>query len=102
MFDRLHFALNSAAYWFAPGDVPSPPPGPAINTEGIVAWIVRYIVPLLLGLAGVGVMLKTLGGHGQTRQHMSVATGMLIGLSFIAVGTAFFVFAQGLVHLALG
>lgn len=102
-----HLASMAAHYLAAaPTDAPAPTTpgtvGPKINTTGVLTWILTYAVPILLALIGLGMLGRTLGGHGQTRQQAATVTQIVIALGVMAGGTALFAFASGLVHLTLG
>ncbi|MEN3356110.1 MAG: hypothetical protein V7637_92 [Mycobacteriales bacterium] len=73
---------------------------PTINTQGLVAWIVKYIVPLIF--AFVAVIIMSRAHQGRTRENAVVAVNLFLGVLLLASGGALFVFGQGLVDLILG
>ena len=73
--------------------------GPSINVQGVVAWLVKYIVPIILAVIGIGIMANA--KKGRLSDNMSTMTNVFLGLVVIAGGGLFYVFATGLVHLVL-
>jgi hypothetical protein len=76
--------------------------GVDINSDGIVAWGVRNIIPIILLVVGTGIIASA--RKGQMSQNALTITNVMLGLVVIA-GAAFFygfadniasfVFAQG-------
>ena len=76
--------------------------GVDINSDGIVAWGVRNIIPIILLVVGIGIIAGA--RKGQMSQNALTITNVMLGLVVIA-GAAFFygfadniasfVFAQG-------
>ena len=93
--------ITMAAQYLA-DPAPANPPGPTINTTGIVEWGVKFVLPIIMLLGGLSIAMKAASGHGQTRQHFQMVTGLLIGAAVIAAGGGLFLFAGSLVHLMLG
>jgi len=73
---------------------------PTINTTGVVAWIVKYIIPLLVAFAAVVIMSRA--HQGRTRENAVVAVNLFLGIMLIAAGGTLFAFGQQLVDLILG
>lgn len=71
--------------------------GPVINTTGVIAWVVKFIVPLLFALAAVVVMSRA--HQGRTRENAVVAVNLFLGIFLLAAGTVLFTFGQQLVDL---
>jgi hypothetical protein len=63
----------------------------SLNTEGIIAWLLTYIVPLLI--VGVGVWIITQSQRGKTSRVIT-ATGILIW-GLVIVGGAGVIAAFG-------
>jgi hypothetical protein len=73
---------------------------PTINTTGVVAWIVKFIVPLLFAFAAVVIMSRA--HQGRTRENAVVAVNLFLGVILLASGGALFLFGKDLVGLFLG
>lgn len=73
---------------------------PTINTTGVVAWLVKYIVPLLFAFAAVVIMSRA--HQGRTRENAVVAVNLFLGVILLASGGALFLFGRDLVGLILG
>ncbi len=56
--------------------------GPHINSDGIVAWAVRNIIPIVLLVIGIGVIASA--RKGQMSQNALTITNVMIGLVLIA------------------
>jgi hypothetical protein len=61
--------------------------GPDINSQGIVAWAVRNIIPVILLVVGIGIIASA--RKGQMSQNAMTITNVMLGLVVIA-GAAFF------------
>jgi hypothetical protein len=61
--------------------------GPDINSQGIVAWGVRNIIPVILLVVGIGIIAGA--RKGQMSQNAMTITNVMLGLVVIA-GAAFF------------
>ena len=68
---------------------------PTINTQGVVAWIVKYI-------AFAAVVIMSRAHQGRTRENAVVAVNLFLGIILIAAGGTLFAFGQQLVDLILG
>lgn len=73
---------------------------PSVNTEGVVAWVVKYIVPLLFAFAAVVIMSRA--HQGRTRENAVVAVNLFLGIILIAAAGTMFAFGSDLVDLVLG
>ncbi|HEY9389165.1 MAG TPA: hypothetical protein VIR27_05255 [Mycobacteriales bacterium] len=71
--------------------------GPVINTTGVIAWIVKFVVPLLFAMAAVVVMSRA--HQGRTRENAVVAVNLFLGIFLLAAGGVLFAFGQQLVDL---
>jgi uncharacterized membrane protein len=88
-----HTLVGPLAQAFAPGD-------PIINTDGIVAAITRFVVPLLLAV--LGVIFISRAGKGEMSRVLTSSAIAIIGLAFIAGAATLFLFGEKLVHLIFG
>jgi hypothetical protein len=73
---------------------------PIINTDGIVAAITKYVVPILLAV--LGVIFISRAGKGEMSKVMTSSAIAIIGLAFIAGAGALFLFGEKLVTLIFG
>jgi uncharacterized membrane protein len=73
---------------------------PIINTDGIVAAITKFVVPILL--AALGVIFISRAGKGEMSRVLTSSAIAIIGLAFIAGAGALFLFGEKLVKLIFG
>jgi hypothetical protein len=73
---------------------------PIINTDGIVAAITKFVVPLLLAV--LGVIFISRAGRGEMSKVLTSSAIAIIGLAFIAGAGALFLFGEKLVKLIFG
>jgi hypothetical protein len=76
------------------------PNDPILNTDGIVAAITKYVVPLLLAV--LGVIFISRAGRGEISKVLTSSAIAIIGLAFIAGAGALFLFGEKLVQLIFG
>jgi predicted branched-subunit amino acid permease len=67
---------------------------PNINSNGIVAWGVRNIIPIVLLVIGIGIIAGA--RKGQMSQNAMTITNVLLGCTVIAGAALFFGFADGI------
>lgn len=70
--------------------------GPNINSDGIVAWGVRNIIPIVLLIIGIAIIAGA--RKGQMSQNALTITNVLLGLIVIAGAGLFFGFADNLAN----
>jgi hypothetical protein len=68
--------------------------GPDINSQGIVAWGVRNIIPVILLVLGIGIIAGA--RKGQMSQNAMTITNVLLGCVVIAGAALFYGFAGGI------
>jgi hypothetical protein len=73
---------------------------PILNTDGIVAAITKFVVPILLAV--LGVIFISRAGKGEMSKVMTSSAIAIIGLAFIAGAGALFLFGEKLVQLIFG
>ena len=73
---------------------------PIINTDGIVAAITKFVVPILL--ATLGVIFISRAGKGEMSRVLTSSAIAIIGLAFIAGAGALFFFGESLITLVFG
>lgn len=74
--------------------------GPAINSTGILAWFVKYVIPLLFLVIGGGIVARA--NKGETGHNATVIANSILGIGVIAFGAVAFVFGGSLVNLFFG
>lgn len=75
----------------------APSDQPTFNSSGIVEWVVRAIIPLLLLAVGLGIIASA--RKGRLSDNANTVTNVLIGLSVIAGAGLLFGFAQQITDL---
>jgi hypothetical protein len=68
--------------------------GPNINSDGIVAWGVRNIIPIVLLVIGISIIAGA--RKGQMSQNALTLTNVMLGLIVIAGAAFFYGFADNL------
>jgi cytochrome c-type biogenesis protein CcmH/NrfF len=67
---------------------------PDINADGIVAWGVRNIIPIVLLVIGIGIISGS--RKGQMSQNAMTITNVMLGCIVIAGAGLFFGFADNI------
>ncbi|NUR09522.1 MAG: hypothetical protein HOQ22_01885 [Nocardioidaceae bacterium] len=70
--------------------------GPDINSDGIVAWGVKNIIPIVLLVIGIAII--TGARKGQMSQNALTITNVLLGCVVIAGAGLFFGFADNIAN----
>ena len=68
--------------------------GPDINSDGIVTWGVKNIIPIVLLFIGIGIIAGA--RKGQMSQNALTVTNVLLGCVVIAGAALFFGFADNI------
>ena len=68
--------------------------GPNINSDGIVAWGVKNIIPIVLLVIGIGIIASA--RKGQMSQNAMTITNVLLGCVVIAGAALFYGFADSI------
>ena len=68
--------------------------GPSINSDGIVAWAVRNIIPIILLVVGISIIAGS--RKGQMSQNALTITNVMLGCVVIAGAGLFFGFADNI------
>jgi hypothetical protein len=71
--------------------------GPTLNSTGLVEWVVRAIIPLVLLAIGIGIIASA--RRGKLSDNANTLTNVFIGLSVIAGAGLLFGFAQQITDL---
>jgi hypothetical protein len=67
---------------------------PNLNSDGIVAWAVRNIIPIVLLVIGIGIIAGA--RKGQMSQNALTITNVMLGLVVIAGAAFFYGFADNI------
>ena len=67
---------------------------PDLNSDGIVEWGVKNIIPIVLLFIGIGIIASA--RKGQMSQNALTVTNVLIGCVLIAGAGFFFAFADNI------
>ena len=68
--------------------------GPNINSDGIVAWGVRNLIPIVLLVIGIGIIAGA--RKGQMSQNAMTITNVMLGCVVIAGAALFYGFADNI------
>lgn len=74
--------------------------GPTVNTNGVVAWGVKTVIPLIL--LAIGITIIAGARKGRMAENANTVTNILIGAAVIGGAGLIFAFATQLVTLLLG
>jgi hypothetical protein len=74
--------------------------GPTVNTNGVVAWGVKTVIPLIL--LAIGITIIAGARKGRMAENANTVTNILIGAAVIGGAGLIFAFATQLVQLLLG
>lgn len=69
---------------------------PDINSDGIVTWGIRNIIPIVLLVIGIGIISGS--RKGQMSQNAMTITNVLLGCVVIAGAGLFFGFADNIAN----
>jgi predicted membrane-bound spermidine synthase len=67
---------------------------PELNSDGIVQWGVRNLIPILLLFVGIGIIASA--RKGQMSQNALTVTNVLLGCVVIAGAALFYGFADNI------
>jgi hypothetical protein len=71
--------------------------GPAINSDGIVEWGVRTIIPILLLIIGIAIIASA--RKGRISENANTVTNVVIGCAVIAGAAFIYGFAGQITNL---
>lgn len=74
--------------------------GPALNTNGVIEWGVRNIIPILLLIIGISIIAGA--RKGRLSDNASTMTNVLLGMGVIAGAAILYGFAGQLTNLVFG
>jgi hypothetical protein len=75
-------------------------PGPTVNTNGIVEWGVRNVIPILLLVIGISIIASA--RKGRMSENANTLTNVVIGSAVIGSAALLFAFATSLSNLLFG
>jgi hypothetical protein len=67
---------------------------PSFNSEGVVAWGVKNIIPIILLVVGIGIIASA--RKGQMSQNAMTITNIMLGCIVIAGAALFYGFADSI------
>jgi hypothetical protein len=71
---------------------------PDLNSDGIVEWGVRHIIPVVLLFIGIGIIASA--RKGQMSQNAVTVTNVMLGCIVIAGAAMFYGFADNIATFA--
>ena len=74
--------------------------GPDINTNGVVEWGVKNIIPLVLLVIGIGIIASA--RRGRSSDNANTVTNIVLGSGVIAGAALLYGFAGQLTNLVFG
>ncbi|MCL8026030.1 hypothetical protein [Nocardioides bruguierae] len=73
---------------------------PDFNSDGIVAWGVKNIIPVILLFVGIGIIASS--RKGQMSQNALTVTNIMLGCMVIAGAALFYGFADNIAAFVFG
>jgi hypothetical protein len=80
--------------------VPAAGDGPAFNSNGLVEWGVKNVIPVVLLIIGIGIIASA--RKGRISDNANTITNVVLGMGVIAGAGVLYVFAGQLTDLAFG
>jgi predicted MFS family arabinose efflux permease len=74
--------------------------GPSLNSNGVVEWGVKNIIPLVLLIIGIGIIASA--RKGRISDNANTLTNVMLGMGVIAGATVLYAFAGQLTDLVFG
>lgn len=74
--------------------------GPSLNSNGVVEWGIKNILPLILLMIGGGIVASA--RKGNISENGNTLTNVVLGLGVIAGAGALYAFAGSLTSLVFG
>jgi hypothetical protein len=74
--------------------------GPAINSNGVVEWGVKNIIPIVLLVIGIGIIASA--RKGRISDNANTVTNVVLGMGVIAGAALLYGFAGQLTDLVFG
>jgi hypothetical protein len=74
--------------------------GPSLNSNGVVEWGIKNILPLILLMIGIGIIASA--RKGRISDNANTLTNVVLGMGVIAGAAVLYTFASGLTDLVFG
>ena len=74
--------------------------GPKFNSNGVVTWGVKNLIPLVLLIIGLGIIASA--RKGKISDNANTLTNVVLGMGVIAGASVLYVFAGQLTDLVFG
>ena len=74
--------------------------GPALNTNGVIEWGVKNIIPIILLIIGISIIASA--RKGRLSDNASTLTNVMLGMGVIAGAAILYGFAGQLTDLVFG
>jgi uncharacterized membrane protein (Fun14 family) len=75
-------------------------PGPSLNSNGVVEWAVKNLIPLVLLMIGIGIIASA--RKGRISDNANTLTNVVLGMAVIAGAAVLYGFAGSLTNLVFG
>ena len=76
------------------------PAGPTLNSNGVVEWAVKNLIPLVLLIIGIGIIASA--RKGRISDNANTLTNVVLGMGVIAGAAVLYGFANQLTDLVFG
>jgi hypothetical protein len=74
--------------------------GPSFNSNGLVQWGVKNVIPVVLLIIGIGIIASA--RKGRISDNANTITNVVLGMGVIAGAGVLYIFAGQLTDLAFG
>ena len=74
--------------------------GPSLNSNGVVEWGIKNILPLILLMIGIGIIASA--RKGRISDNANTLTNVVLGMGVIAGAAVLYGFASSLTDLVFG
>ena len=74
--------------------------GPSLNSNGVVEWGVKNVIPLVLLIIGIGIIASA--RKGRISDNANTVTNVVLGMGVIAGAAVLYGFAGQLTDLVFG
>ena len=74
--------------------------GPSFNSNGLVEWGVKNVIPVVLLIIGIGIIASA--RKGRISDNANTITNVVLGMGVIAGAGLLYIFAGQLTDLAFG
>jgi hypothetical protein len=74
--------------------------GPSLNSNGVVEWGIKNVIPLVLLMIGIGIIASA--RKGRISDNANTLTNVVLGMGVIAGAAVLYGFASSLTDLVFG